>query len=336
MKYMERRKIIIGVDGGGSKSIGAAVDPDGHVLAYFRGGGINYYQSGMDRARQNLLTIVEALEESCGGVCDTLSVGMPALDDTADEETVRAFAGNVFDSQTLIMESDACMALEGMAGGGRGMIVICGTGSMALLDDGHRQTAAGGWGYLLGDPGSGCSIAMAGLRAAIGNWEGTDPETGLGDRALSFFGLRQPRDLIARIYDPACGPDTVARFAGEVFALAETGDGVAGSIVKDEMRQIAWQAASLLRDVPEVEKIGLYGGIFQHQPLARRLFAEALRLRLPGRPLHIADPEFPPEIGAVIRAFKRRGEWNEARRTALKTSYEQQIKDQGKPSLLKS
>ena len=319
---MEKTKVIIGVDGGGSKSIGVAADGNGRVLAAFRGKGMNYYQIGMDQARQNLKEIVDALLSACGGVCGLLSVGMPALDTTADEPTVRAFAGDVFDPQSLILESDACMTLLGMTGGEQGMIVICGTGSMALLSDGNGYRAAGGWGYLLGDPGSGYSIAMAGLRAAIRCWEGTGPETGLRKRALVHFGLRQPRDLIALIYDSACGPDTVARFAGQVFALAESGDKEAERVLEDETRCIAWQAASLLRDAPGVEKVGLYGGIFQHQPLARRLFADALRDRLPGRAMQIVEPEYPPEIGAVIRGFKRLGTLNAERLANLKNSYE--------------
>ena len=329
MKYMEKKKLIIGVDGGGSKSIGAAADLDGHVLADYRSGGINYYQIGMDQARDHLKEIVNALEEICGGACRLLSVGMPALDTTADEDTLRAFAGDAFDPQSLILESDACMALEGMTGGDKGMIVICGTGSMALLDDGQKQSVAGGWGYLLGDPGSGYGIAMAGLRAAIRAWEGTGPETALADRARAYWKLKQPRDLIGLIYDPACGPDTVARFAGEVFSLAEAGDREALDIIREQTRRVAWQAASLLQNAPGVEKVGLYGGIFQHQPLARRLFADALRERLPGHPIQIVKPEYPPEIGAVIRGFKRLGTLNAEKLAALKSTYEKMTEAKG-------
>ncbi len=318
---MGKKKLIIGVDGGGSKSIGAAADESGRVLAVYRGGGTNSYQIGAEQARRNLKEIMDGLERACGGACVLLSVGLPSLDTTADKATLRAFAGDVFDPERLILESDACMALEGMTVGDRGMIVICGTGSMALLDDGSSQRVAGGWGYLLGDPGSGYSIALAGLRAAIRAWEGTGPETALADRAMAYWKLNQPRDLIGLIYDPACGPDTVARFAGEVFALAEDGDGEAENIIREETRLVAWQAASLLQSAPGVEKVGLYGGIFQHQPLARQLFADALRARLPGRSIQIVKPEYPPEIGAVIRGFKRLGTLNDTRLANLKTSY---------------
>ena len=326
---MEKKKIIIGVDGGGSKSIGVAADESGRALAVYRGEGTNAYQIGMERARRNLKEIVDALEKACGGTCALLSVGLPSLDTTADDAALQDFAGHLFAPQSLILESDACMALEGMTGGDRGMIVICGTGSMALLDDGNRQKVAGGWGYLLGDPGSGYSIAMAGLRAAIRAWEGTGPETALSDRAMAYWGLKQPRDLIGLIYDPVCGPDTVARFAGEVFSLAEKGDGEAEKIIREETRLVAWQAASLLQNAPGVEKVGLYGGIFQHQPLARRLFAEALRARLPDHNIEIVKPEFPPELGAVIRGFKRRGTLNAEKLANLKTSYEQLTEAKG-------
>ena len=328
-KRMEKKKIIIGVDGGGSKSIGVAADENGHALAVYRGGGTNAYQTGVEQARRNLKEIVDRLETACGGVCALLSVGLPSLDTTADEKTLRDFAGDVFDPQSLILESDACMALEGMTGGDRGMIVICGTGSMALLDDGTGQRVAGGWGYLLGDPGSGYGIAMAGLRAAIRAWERTGPETGLADRALAYWSIKQPRDLIELIYDPACGPDTVARFAGEVFALAEAGDGAALGIIREETRSVAWQAASLLQNAQGVEKVGLYGGIFQHQPLARRLFADALRERLPDRTIQIVNPVYPPEIGAVIRGLKRLGTLNAEKLAALKTTYEKLTEAKG-------
>ena len=326
---MEKKKLIIGVDGGGSKSIGAAADESGRVLAVYRGGGTNSYQIGAEQARRNLKEIVDALERACGGACTLLSVGLPSLDTTADEKTLRNFAGDVFDPERLILESDACMALEGMTGGDRGMIVICGTGSMALLDDGTGQRVAGGWGYLLGDPGSGYGIAMAGLRAAIRAWERTGPETGLADRALAYWSIKQPRDLIELIYDPACGPDTVARFAGEVFALAEAGDGAALGIIREETRSVAWQAASLLQNAQGVEKVGLYGGIFQHQPLARRLFADALRERLPDRTIQIVNPVYPPEIGAVIRGLKRLGTLNAEKLAALKTTYEKLTEAKG-------
>lgn len=326
---MEKKKLIIGVDGGGSKSIGAAADESGRVLAVYRGGGTNSYQIGAEQARRNLKEIVDALERACGGACTLLSVGLPSLDTTADEKTLRNFAGDVFDPERLILESDACMALEGMTGGDRGMIVICGTGSMALLDDGTGQRVAGGWGYLLGDPGSGYGIAMAGLRAAISAWEGTGPETTLSDRALAYWDIKQPRDLIGLIYDPTCGPDAVARFAGEVFALAEAGDGEAVNIIREETRRVAWQAASLLQSAPGVEKVGLYGGIFQHQPLARRLFADALRERLPDRTIQIMNPVYPPEIGAVIRGLKRLGTLNAEKLAALKTTYEKLTEAKG-------
>lgn len=309
---MKKRQLVIGVDGGGSKSAGVAAGLDGKVLGFFRGKGINYYQIGMDRARQNLADVVRALEESCQGECAALSVGMPALDTTADRETLCRFAGNAFNPKTLWMESDAYMALMGVTHGGPGMIVICGTGSMALLtDESGGQRIAGGWGYLLGDPGSGCAIAMDGLRAAVAAWEKTGPDTLLAASALAFFSLSSPRALIERIYAPDHGPDAVARFAPAVFSAAEAGDEAARRVVETNMEGIAGQAAFLLENAPDTVQIGLYGGIFQHQAMARQMFSKALTARAKKRTLHIALAKDPPELGALIHYFKRQGTLDE-------------------------
>ena len=67
----------------------------------------------------------------------------------------------------------------------------------------------------------------------------------------------------------------------------------------------AEQAARLLGQFPEADRTGLYGGIFAHSPLARQLFREALAARVPG--IRLLDPEFPPELGAVIHLLRLRG-----------------------------
>lgn len=320
-KVMTDIQLIIGVDGGGSKSAAAAAAPDGRVLAFFRGEGINYNIIGMDAARHRLKRIVDALLERCGAENAAVSVGMPALDTTADAETVRRFAGDAFAPETLLMESDAYMALLGLTLGESGMMVICGTGSMALLDAGDgEQRISGGWGYLLGDPGSGCAIAMDALRAAIGHWEKTGPETVLAEKARKFFGLDTPRRLIDRVYAPEMGIDGIARFAPEVFSAARE-DAVARIVIEKNMDALASQAAALLRTAPGVNTVGLYGGIFQHREEARRLFARFLREKTGWDGLTVALPRERPELGALIHYFKKQGRLNESTLQTLLDSF---------------
>lgn len=298
--------VIIGVDGGGTKTVAVAARTDGTILAAQRGVGINYNNIGMDKARENLRQVIDGLLIQCGEDYQEICIGMPALDMAADEATTRTFAGNAFDPARLDMQSDAYTALQGFALGKPGMIVICGTGSILLLMDGQgNQHVHGGWGHLLGDPGSSHTLALCGLRAAIDAWETVGPETALTQAALSHFALSHPRQLIDRVYAPDCAPDTIARFAKEVLLLAAQGDEMALRIVKENMAHIAGQAAALIKRHPEVAQVGLYGGVFAHNPLARDLFRQALLRHIPNAT--VGMPEYPPELGALIHSFHKQG-----------------------------
>lgn len=317
---MER--IIIGVDGGGSKSTAAAADQSGRVIAVAKGKSVNYNNLGIEKTRSNLLALVTELTEKCGADYQALLIGLSAVDRTADADTVRFVAGSALDAERMVIESDAYMALLGLTQGDPGLIAIAGTGSMLVMDDGSGQLVSGGWGHLLGDPGSGYALASDGLRAAIACWEGTGPGTELAKKAFSFFHLHDPRQLIERVYDPAFGPKDMARFAKEVIAAAEENDGEAVRILEQNMRSLAREAWTLLRRAPDVLLIGLYGGIFQYAEIAREKFSGHVRALAGDRSLRFLQPEFPPELGALIHYFRGKGQRSPALLKRMRDSYQ--------------
>jgi N-acetylglucosamine kinase-like BadF-type ATPase len=315
-------KYVIGIDGGGTKTAGAAVSMSGQVLAIRKGIGINYNNIGMDQARNNLDQVVSGLVQDCGGDYEALYIGSAALENTAEPEIIQAMAGNKMDPGKMVIESDAYMALMGMTLGEPGLIVICGTGSMLVMDDGTGQQIMGGWGSILNDPGSGYAVALDGIRASIKHWEGTGESTVLGDETLRYFGIQHPRQLTEKIYTPDCGVDVIARFSENVFIAAERGDGVAVQIIQKQMDEIAKEAAALLKKAPDVKNVGLYGGIFQHQRLARTLFSIRMAEKTLDRTINFLTPEYPPELGAVILYFKRHNMLTDDVLRQMKQSYQ--------------
>ena len=312
--------VIIGVDGGGTKTLAVACQMDGTILAAQRGVGINYNNIGMDQARDNLAQVIDGLLQQCGQDYAEICIGMPALDMAADEATTCAFAGKAFDPARLDMQSDAYTALQGFTLGKPGIIVICGTGSILLLmDENAGQHVRGGWGHMLGDRGSSHAIASAGLSAAIDSWEHVGPDTALCEAALRHFCLSHPRQLIDRVYTPECGPHGIASFAKEVLLLAARGDQAAYAIVEKEMKHVAAQVAAMIEEHPEAFRVGMYGGVFAHNPLARDLFCSALCARIPHA--QVSQPEYPPELGALIHSFQKHGWLNDQVLSNMKESY---------------
>ena len=315
-------KLLIGIDGGGTHSTAVAADPQGRVVAVTEGGGLNFHNVGVETVRLRLEAMVDDLCRQTGCATDEVCVGMSALDAPADDATTAAFCTGMFQPQQLDLQSDAYIALMGLTMGQPGVIVICGTGSMLLMLDGQgRQTAAGGWGYLLGDAGSGYTLAREGLLAIIDATEGTGPATPLVEDALSYFHVASPRAIIDRVYDPDFSPDKLAGFARHVITRAVEGYEVALGILRRNMQRLARSAAQLIASTPEAARIGLYGGIFQHSPLAVTLFTEAVKALAPEAT--ICAPDYPPELGALIHLYQKRGMLNDAVLANMKSTYEE-------------
>jgi len=315
-----KKGLLIGIDGGATHSTAVAVWPDGQVAAAAYGEGMNFNNVGVDAVRHRIESVVSELCEKTGADADCVCVGSAALDLPADEETTNQFTG-MLDISQLDLQSDAYIALMGLTRGQPGMIAICGTGSMLMLcDQNGVQHISGGWGYLMEDAGSGYCIAREGLLAAINAYEGTGEKTVLTRRAAEYFEIKELRDMIGRIYDPAFTPDRLAGFARYVISSADDGDKVSDGIIRRSMAKLAEQAYVLFRKAPGVVRIGLYGGIFAHSTLAREAFSMTLKGLMPGA--EICAPEYPPELGAVMHLMQKRGILTEAALKNMKESYE--------------
>ena len=318
-------KIFIGIDGGGTHSTAVAVWPDGRIAAAAYGGGMNYHNIGVEPVRMCLEGLVEELCRKAGSEAEMICVGMSALDGPADEETLSLFAGGALSREQLDLQSDAYVALMGCTMGKPGMIVICGTGSMlVLMDEKGNQQVGGGWGYLLGDAGSGYTLARAGLMAAIDYAEGLAEYTPLLKDALSYYNIDAPRKLIDCVYAPDFTPDQLAGFARHVLAHAQEGERGSLQILKENMERLAALSACMLGKYPEAKRVGLYGGIFAHSELAKEFFEKALWEKAPDA--QVEFPEYPPELGAVIHLFQQKGMLNESVLSNMKSTYKEYVK----------
>lgn len=303
MKY----SLYIGIDGGGTHSTAAAVRPDGAVAALAKGEGLNFLNSGVETVR---LRTEQLVCELCGKAGVPLQeamicVGSSALDLPADEATTRLFAQGCLSFEQLDLQSDAFAALMGCTLGEPGVIVICGTGSMLVLADSKgNQIPGGGWGYLLGDAGSSYTLAREALIAVIDCIDGIGTPTPLVDDALTFFRAKEnPRAIIDRVYAPDFGPEKLAAFARYVLTRANEGDPVAYAIVQRNMTRLGNLAVQLLLKDEKAQRICLYGGVFEHNPFARELFAKTVLSKVPAA--QFCPVVFPPELGAVLHLLRK-------------------------------
>src|SRR5262249_34878829 len=142
-------------------------------------------------------------------------------------------------AQKIRVCGDAEPVLAAASPNNRGVALICGTGSLAWGRNiaGH-VARSGGWGYLLGDEGSGYQIARAALVAALQAADGRGQPTVLLDRLLSALGARIPEELVELVYSPQMSRERMASLAAIAFTVAPH-DAVARVIVESAAKDLA-------------------------------------------------------------------------------------------------
>ena len=295
---------IIGIDGGGTKTVGILTTETGQHLAQVQSGPANYHVVGETQTQAVLEAVVGKLCEKAG-VSRTSPIrfclGMAGLGRVADRKVIGRICDELGIREDRILTHDAHIALIGGTERQEGVIVISGTGAIVYgIDADGREARASGWGYLLGDEGSGYDIAIRGLRAVARAADGRSHPTELTHRILNRLELNEPNALIRWVH--AASRDAIARLAEIVFDTARTADRVAERIVDDAADELVCAAGSVIGQLEFIEPfdVVLSGGNLIHQPV----FADRLRYRFTEiQPeASVLLPKHEPAYGAVLLA----------------------------------
>ena len=204
----------------------------------------------------------------------------------------------------VVVTADAPLLLAAGSPDGWGVAIVAGTGSIAFAQSPDGRTSrAGGWGYLLGDEGSGYALSLAALQGVARMADGRGPETILARSLLDQFHLKEPAELIPVVYQGSLDRPALAAFAPLVLEAAEAGDAVASAIVQDGADQLASAAVSSARQLGLVSPfpLALAGGLLLASASYRERLLEALATRsIRPEPVTLV-PE--PAEGAVRLAF---------------------------------
>jgi N-acetylglucosamine kinase len=292
-------------------------DEDGREMGRAISGSSNHQSVGAEAAKGAVAQAVAGARQAAGDPSLAAAcLGMAGLDREEDERVLRALLRPLFEDIRLRLVHDAEIALVGGTGGRKeGVIVIAGTGSIAVGFDGAgRAVRSGGWGHLLGDEGSGYQIAQRGLNAATRARDGRGPMTSLAETLPKAVGAASVEDLASRIYLEAWPVGQIAALAPLVLAAAAEGDAVARGIIATAGHELSRAAVAVIRALRIDEsrfEVVLSGGIFGGSPaLVEAVRGEVLAFA-PDADVHL--PRREPVIGALWLAVEaaRDREWDE-------------------------
>jgi N-acetylglucosamine kinase-like BadF-type ATPase len=310
----ESRSLVIGIDGGASRT--RAVLADAHTgaeLGRGEGGPSNIQAVGAAPALKELNSAVAGAFRAAGVHRRTVAaaaLGLAGVDRSEGLDVIRGWADLVELADKLTIANDATLLFAAGTPEGWGLAIVAGTGSIALaLDRAGKDARAGGWGYLLGDEGSAFRAGLLALRAACRAADNVGESTALLPALLKELGTPDPREFIPAVYRGKWDKAAIAGLAPVLFAVAATGDRVAGAIVESEARELALTAAGAVAagGLPrEGLPVALTGGmVIENESFRERFLSELRALGVsPGPVGLVADPV----VGAVVLARKLLGE----------------------------
>lgn len=293
--------IVMGIDGGGSNLRVALMDDMLTLLVQRQYGSVNPNVIGRDEAAA---LICEAMREviALAGLTavQVAGVGIGIAGAPANREAawLRAVVAEVVPSAHIVPSADQEIALVAARGERYGLLILAGTGSNVYgVNREGDSVQVGGWGYLLGDEGSGYWISMEALRAVVRHHDGRGFGTRLTDAILARLNLDTPEHLIPWLYEGSHHRE-VATLAQLVLEMVDR-DSMAKAIIDRAAQELKTQADAALKRLHVTSlPVAFTGGLLEHaNPLSLRL-CELLELDA------LPPVKHPQVVGAGLLALQ--------------------------------
>ena len=317
-RAQSRTGILIGVDGGATKTIAATFDVGSGRAVVAETGPSNPEAIGLPAAAASINTaITTALAEhghhfrvgqvaAEGGPVTSAVLAVAGVNTKAEQARLLSGIPSLA-AQVSLAVNDVVAAWASGALAAPGIAAISGTGSNTFgVNSRGEAWRCGGWGHVIGDEGSGYLIALSGIRAAAAWRDGRGEWSAVIPRLLDFYKIGDVEDIMPVVYRPF-DKARVAAFAEQVAEAAHDGDELAVAIFSQAAADLARQIEVIYTELrfTEPAEVTLIGSTFQ----AGKVFTGPLREHLQhvtgGR--DFSAPRLPPVGGALWLAARAAG-----------------------------
>lgn len=287
----------IGLDAGGTGSTLVVTEPDLQIRKLYFGGAIQARKMPLD---DQIAVIVDYLSRVDADfdlhTVAGIGLGIAGTGRPDERTAIETALSRLYPNLACKVVPDSEAAHIGAFAGGDGILVITGTGSIVWGRQGEDWHRAGGFGYLIGDEGSGMKLGMEGLSAAGLAWDGGE-HTSLCDLIEREHGMIDGSIMVKMVYDGGFQP---SRIALQVLKAAQDGDAVCRSICERQAGLLAKQVGIVAKKLnPDAHRIVLWGGL-QKNAYYKSLIQESIKNIV--RDVIYTDPIHEPWVGAALMA----------------------------------
>ncbi len=303
-------EIVIGVDGGGSKTRVLVGTADGEVLATVDGPKSAVSPGQAARSADVIADLVtRALNEIAlpGTVFPrVLYCGVAGAGRDEERRALHAALDAKELAEEVVIDSDGLIAMYDAFDDRAGILLVVGTGSIAYgRSPAGEIVRCGGWGPAFGDEGSGGWIGRRALGIVAASSDGREPPTALLFPILAATQCEDVEDLIPW----AAGADAraFATLAPVVFSTAAAGDPRASALITLAAEELVLHIRALARQLFTDERaavaVALSGGLMERGSPLRKRLEQRLKSAVPGA--NLRAEEVLPARGALRAAARR-------------------------------
>ncbi len=300
--------LVVGVDGGNSKTDVALATLNGRVLAVVRGPGSSPDKLGDQAAARVIGGLVRAILHDArveDAPVVTMSTFLAGLDMPEDAPRFRAVLAGEWPGTDVRVENDAVAALLAGTGGSPGVAVVCGAGinAVGLGPTGQRASFLS-LGPLSGDWGGGLGLGRAVLWHSARAEDGRGSRTKLAEFTKDHFDVRTVDEVVVSLHAGHLTESRLVELVGVLFRADEEGDPVAVSIVSRLAEEVAAMTRVMLDRTAlrgAAATVVLAGGVLTgNRARLDSLVDETLsRIDPTSRPVRL---DVPPVAGAIAHA----------------------------------
>jgi glucosamine kinase len=290
--------IFVGVDAGGSRTI-AALARGEELVRTVVGSGANPNLIGVEAASQRIEGCVRRVLEDESPAA--IGIGVAGAGDDRVAAQLLGSLSRSFPSARVVLSHDARIALRAALPQGDGLVLIAGTGTIAYAEVGEETFRAGGYGYLLGDAGSGFAIGAAALRRLFAAKDAGSAQNAMLAELAAQLGSNERSAMLAGIYQSSTAVADIAAFAPLVLRHAAEREELSSGIVE----QAALALFDLIRQITvRCRKRGLpvafSGGLLRERNALRERLERCIAETSPDVRVLAAGVE--PYFGALAEA----------------------------------
>lgn len=303
--------LVVGVDGGGTRTRVLLADIHGRPLARVEGEA-TALRPGEERQSADIIIALvhEALAtaERSETRPSTVVVGVAGGgQERAAQALWQALASSRLADDVNVV-SDAEIALDDAFGDAAGVLLISGTGSSAFARAADSQIErCGGWGPVMGDEGSGAWLGRRALSVITAAHDGREPETTLGGAILTALEAESLEALIP--WASQATPADFAALAPVVAQVASQGDLRANALISLAVEELVLHVRTLARrcfaDERAAVAVACAGGMLSKGSLVRKRVEQRLKTAVPGAVVRAEEVD--AARGAVRRARRLMG-----------------------------